>query len=184
MDFNFGDFGGQQKTASELASEASSGNFDVMPAHKNQLIIESLEVKKNDSTGTINLSVVMQIVGEQYNGRKIWNNYNLVKKDQSLNDISQYQLGALALSVGYPEDQVLKSPLELESYVNIPFQGDVKIKKGSGSYGDSNEVANPKAIGVAAPTPKAQQQAAPQPAAQGFAPQAGGFGQAKGFGQQ
>lgn len=184
MDFNFSDFGGQQMTAAQLSEQSGGGDFQLMPAHKNQLILEQLEVKQNEVTGTINLTVTSQIVGNEYNGRKIWKRYNLVKKDGTLNEITQYQLGDLALSVGYPEEQVLKSPLELNNYLNVPFQADIKVEKGTGNYQDSNTYANPKKIGVAGAAqaqPKPQQPQQPQ----GFGAQGGGFGQQSGgFGAQ
>tara|TARA_R110000782_G_scaffold270483_1_gene371863 strand:+ start:51092 stop:51685 length:594 start_codon:yes stop_codon:yes gene_type:complete len=190
-EFNYSAYGVTstvQQAQEEAAQNGGGGNFDTMPQHNNQLIIEEMDISQNASTGSVNLKVVSCIVGDQFNGRKMWNNFNLVTKKGDLNQITKYQLSDLAAAVGFPTDQVLNNPLDLMNYQN-PFNAQVKIEKGGKKddgtfYDDKNVFANPKAMGGTAPAPRqAQPKAQPQqgfqqPAQQGFQqPAQGGFQQ-------
>lgn len=153
QDFSFGNYGAQQ-SVQELASQDNGSDFEIMPKHKNQLVIDEMEINQATS-GSINLKVVTSIVGDQFNGRKMWNNINLVKKDGNVNEISQRQLGSLALAVGFTGDQ-LNNPLELLNYASNPFEASVGVEKGGpkqggGVYDDKNVFSNPKPIQTAQP---------------------------------
>lgn len=183
MSFSFSSVGlDVTKPASDLAQEDTGGSFEPMPTHQNQLMVTNMEyndIAQSNPTGgsaAANFTLEISVVGDQYNGRKIWQKYWVKKRDGSGNKVAQYQLNAIADAVGFVG--ILDNPFDIMS-CQKPFEATIYIEKNNDpQYKDFNQIKNPKKIGTTAPASggmaqqSATQQAAPQ---QGFAPPQNSF---------
>lgn len=135
------------------------GDFEAMEAHENTFMIATSESKQGNES-SIFVEVVLDVVGEKYNGRKIWMNYYLVTKAGEENKVARAEYGRLCHACGVTDSKDMLDPNNL---LGKMISGMVKVVKSTG-YKDKNEVRNPKAIGgTAAPVQNnAAQENAPQ----------------------
>jgi hypothetical protein len=160
MTVNLGDFANFDNIDQEMQE---GGDFGAMEAHENTFLVASSESKQGNES-SIYVEVVLDVVGEKYNGRKIWMNYYLVKKDGTENKVARSEYGRLCNACGVTDPKAMLDPKNLLSKM---ISGTVKVVKSQG-YEDKNEVKNPKAIGgTAAP---AQGAVGNSPAQQGANP--------------
>lgn len=144
-------------------SELPTGDFDPIPAGAYPAIIVNSEMK-DSSTGGKYLELEINISGDNYNGRKLFERLNLENQNPTAVQIAFQTLGKICTAIGI--DQVGDS-VQLH---NIPFIIDIDIEKGKPYIkdgvekegNDQNRIKKYSSAGIAAPvTP----QPAPQTAA-------------------
>ena len=136
--------------------------YTPIPAGSYPVIITESEVRETKN-GTGNyLKVTLEIQAGEYQGRKIFHNITLQNQNLTAVGIGQRHLSQICHAVGILQVQ------DSAQLHHKPLIAVVKIRKGDGQYGDSNEVARyEQAQGMGA-VPSFQappRQAAPQPQA-------------------
>jgi len=120
--------------------------------------------EKSTSSGGTMIVVKYEVVGGDYNGRWLWNNFNVVNKSEKAQNIARQQLVAWATACGKPEAD------DTDKLIDKKFNAVVSIEKGTGGYSDRNTIRSfltgeAKADKPAPAAPKA----APAPAVKGSA---------------
>ena len=136
--------------------------YQPIPAGSYPVIISESEIRETKTGSGTYLRVTLDIQGGEYQGRKIFHNITLNNPNPTATGIGQRHLSQICHAVGVLQ---VKDSAELHYK---PLIAVVKIRKGDGQYGDSNEVARyEQAQGMsAAPAYQAPPRAvAPQPQA-------------------
>lgn len=148
-----------------------SSGVGPIPAGRYELQAIEADVKPANSGRGEVLSLTYEVIGGEYNGRKIWERMNIAHESPVAQKIGQEQLSALCHATG--ELQIS----DTEQLLWKPFQADLKTEtypKSDGSTGERNAVKKyifdvDGAPPAAKPAPTAQkrtaQQAHRQPAA-------------------
>ncbi len=116
--------------------EIEDVSFDLVPKGIYEVQVEKAEVKDtNDGEGKY-ISVELTIVGEECNGRKIFDIFNVVNKSEKAENIGKGFLKQLIVASGAD----IEVFTDAEQLVGLEMNAQVAIKKGSGDYEDRNEI--------------------------------------------
>lgn len=111
-------------------------SFDLMPKGIYEVQVDKAEVKDtNDGEGKY-ISVELTVVGEECNGRKIFDIFNVVNKSEKAENIGKGFLKQLIVASG-ADIEVFTDPDQL---IGLEMNAQIIIKKGTGDYEDRNEV--------------------------------------------
>ena len=104
--------------------------FDLIPDGKVcTVIIKNSEIKTTRAGNGEYIKIECEVIGdEDFNGRKIWHNFNVVNPNEKAVQIGRGQLKRLNQILGLTE---LKDTAELHGQ---PFRVLVGIQKGTGDY--------------------------------------------------
>jgi hypothetical protein len=150
--------------------DAANG-YDVLPAGWYTVYADKAEVKNNKAGNGCYLKMELTVIGENYNGRKLFPMINLQNPSAKAVGIGRRELAALGQACGLAAIQ------DSKEVIGKYFQVRVKVEKGNGNYDDDNRVTAYKPSD-GQPQPQAQQpppfpaQASAQPPAQPPQPQA------------
>lgn len=155
-----------------------TGTPELIPAGWYNVVADESELKPTrEGTGSY-LQMRFSVVDGQYQGRKIFTNFNIQNTNSQTVEIAYKQLSALAHAVGVLNVQ------DSSQLHNIPLRIKVKVKAGDGTYDARNEVGayrnvnDPTAYPTGAasnptpPTPTIPVFAQPAPPQQQYAPPA------------
>lgn len=144
--------------------------FQPIPAGSYHVIITESDIKETKNGSGNYLRLTMEVQDGEYQGRKLWHNVTLQNQNATAVSIGQRHLSQICHAVN-----VLQVSDSQDLHYK-PLIAVVKIRKGDGQYGDSNEVqryeaasqygATPPAPAYRAPTPPPQQPPAQQRTAQ------------------
>lgn len=116
--------------------------------------LEAEEKSTKDGTGSY-INVKFEVVGGDFNGRYVWNIFNVSNKSEKAQQIGRQQLVAWATACGKPDAD------DTDKLVDKKFKATVSVEKGTGGYADSNriktflfETAEDKPKAAAKPTPR------------------------------
>lgn len=144
-------------------SEEPRQGFEPLKPGTYPVEVELAEIKTTRAGNGKYLKVILVVIGEQYAGRKLFANINIVNPNEDCVRIGRQELAELARACGIPylddEDKL------------IGLRLTVKVKIGKGSDGNpDNEITsyNPLGGAQAQAAPATQQQS--QPAAPAQAP--------------
>ena len=118
---------------SDYTSEGSN-SFDVMP--KGEYTLKGIDAEMKDTkagTGKY-LSVTFEIVKGEFQGRRVWMNFNLFNPNDKAEKIGREQLASWARACGKPNAG------DSDELLERPFQGKLDIEKGTGGYEDKNVI--------------------------------------------
>ena len=133
--------------------EPSSGDdFELLPIGWYDVEVEDAVVKDTKAGNGCYLELKLTVVGEKFNGRKIWHTITLQNPNQKAVEIGQRNLAALGQAC---ELNTLKDTDELLGKV---VQAKVKINPENNGYKASNDISSYKACGI---TTSQQPQTAP-----------------------
>ena len=146
--------------------------YQPVPAGSYPVIITDSELRETKTGSGQYLRVTLEVQGGEYQGRKIFHNITLQNQNPTATGIGQRHLSQICHAVGVLQ---VKDSAELHYK---PLIAVVKIRKGDGQYGDSNEVARYEqaqglpataapSFNTQAPPPQAAPQAAAAPWAAG-----------------
>ena len=110
--------------------EPSKG-FDVLPAGQYTAIIESSELKPTQKGGKY-LSLAFQVISGEFQGRKLWNNLNIINDNPKAVEIAKADLSAICRAVG------VMTPKDSSELHNKPLTVKVVCKKRK----DNDEMEN------------------------------------------
>jgi hypothetical protein len=143
--------------------DAATG-YTIIPTGWYPAIIENAEIKDNSKgTGKI-LAVQYEIIGDNFSGRKMFSNFNIVNPNQKAVEIAQRELAGLGQACAIP---VLTDTTEL---LGKMIQIRIKVVPGSKTRSgeDENTVGAFKPLDQTQPTtqqPMQSQQSTPTPMA-------------------
>ena len=164
-------------------TEEPSRDFTPIPPAWYPFEVEAAEVKPTVAKGGQILKVTLSVIGEQFNGRKVFASINIVNKSVKCTEIGRRELADLARSCGIPylddENKLLGKQLECKLVVKQDkgYQPDNEIKGyrvlggGNAAAPAPTQQAPQQAPATPAPAPTQQPAAAPAaPAAKGKMP--------------
>lgn len=139
------------------------GTYEPLPAGKYKATVISTEIKSTARGDGKYLKVVEQIWDEEYAGRQITVNFNIVNPSEKAQQIGRGQLSALAQACGLPPGIPADSALLLDKahLIKVTVEPGSGVNPATGEpYGPKNEVkgfwpiAKAKAPGAAKGTAK------------------------------
>ena len=104
---------------------AAGEGYDIMPEGEYKAIISEAE-EKNSKAGNTYLALTYEVVGDNMQGRKLWNNLNLNHESEKVRAIAQSTLAAIAKAIG-------RRPTSEQDLLDIPMWIKVKHKEDKGS---------------------------------------------------
>ena len=142
--------------------ELDPSSIGPMPAGDYEMVAQTWESKKSKANNHKMINIPFEVIGPQYAGRKVWENFML--EGNGLN-VSKGKIRNWRKAMGLNPDVENFNLEALESMMNVPFDATLKIEiggdKGDGTkWDDKNVIAkfNPKGDSTPAP-----QQAEPVP---------------------
>lgn len=128
-------------------AEAASG-FECLPPGKYTLQVTETGVKETKDGFGLMVNVTFSVVGPKYQGRKIFERFNIRNRSAQAQRIGVGQLKNLVVSAG-----ILEPLTDTDMLLGRVVSGDVVIEKDkTGLYGDKNKV---RRFEAAAPAPAA-----------------------------
>lgn len=139
--------------------------YQPIPAGSYPVIITESAIKETKNGSGQYLRLTLEIQDGEYRGRKVFHNITLQNQNQTAVSIGQKHLSQICHAVNVLQVQ------DSQQLHYKPLIAVLKIRKGDGQYGDSNEVQRYEAMtGAPAfqappiPTQQATQQQPPRPA--------------------
>ena len=119
---------------SEVDATATGGGSRE-PIEPGDYTLKALEAEeKSTSTGGTMIKVKFEITSGAHAGHWIWQNFNIVNKSEKAQAIGRQQLVAWATACGKPNAD------DTDKLIDKPFKASVGIEKGTGGYGDRNNI--------------------------------------------
>ena len=135
----------------DLKDYESSGTRDYSPIPKGEYTIKCTEAESKDTkSGGEMIVATFEVVGGQFNGRKIWNNFNINNSSEKAQKIGREQVASWARTCGKPNATSFDELLERK------FIASIDIEKGKDGYADKNRVVGYIMEGSIPTKPKAQ----------------------------
>lgn len=113
----------------------TKSDFEPVPAGVYEMMIVDSEMKTTKRGDGQYLEIVIQILDEEYAGRRIWERLNLVNPNEKAVAIAHRQLAELCEAIGVMS---IEDSVELH---DIPFRAKIKIDPARGDFGPSNSIA-------------------------------------------
>ena len=137
----------------DLQEYESSGTRDYSPIPKGEYTIKCTDAEtKTTRSGGEMIAATFEVVGGEYDGRKVWNNYNIHNDSEKAQKIGREQVASWARACGKPNASSFDELLERK------FIASIDIEKGKDGYADKNRIVGYVMQG-SAPAPKAKPQA-------------------------
>ena len=133
----------------EAAEAAENKDFTPIPAGDYMLVGTEFEEGIETKNGGIYHKIVFEVTDSEYQGRKIFQNFNWVNSNQKAQEIGRGQLASLAKALG------LETFSSLADLCYKPVLAKVKVGKPNNGYAASNEASYFKAASKQ-PAPVAQ----------------------------
>ena len=120
--------------AFKFAEDEFKDTFDLIPAGKILDVMITKAEEKDTKSGGTRLSLAVTVDGEEYTGRKLFNNFNLVcPTSEKAQEIGRHELASLCRSVGLPEGY--ETP---EDLVGRSLTVKVTVTPANGAYEEKN----------------------------------------------
>ena len=136
--------------------EVEESRGGVVPAGSYLAQVEESEFVDTKSGGKM-IKVMFNIVGEQQNGRKLFEQYNVVNKNPEAAKIGLGQIKSLVLASG-ASISMFKTP---EQLIGLECVVKVKVYESEG-YGEQNSITSYKKLGGESPVNKTAGQELPK----------------------
>ena len=150
-------------------------SFEPIPAGEYILQVTSAELKQTKSGTGLMVNVCFDIIGPEYQGRKIFQNFNIRNDNTVAENIGKQQLKALTVAAGITADL-----RDTDQLLGATVKASVVVKPAKDGYEASNNIKSYKptsdampGVGFGAPAPSA----AAAPMGDGI-PQGGSFSEA------
>jgi len=144
----------------DTGSVEPSTGFGPIPAGWYPVEVEAAEVKDTKAGTGKYLWLELSIIGDQYNGRKLFANINLMNPNEKAVEIGMRELAALGLACG------LAAITDSHELIGKTIECRVKVEAAKGDFDADNKVTAYRPLGgqqpAAAPAAPARN-AAPQP---------------------
>lgn len=137
----------------DLNEYESSGTRDYSPIPKGEYTIKCTDAEtKTTRSGGEMIAATFEVVGGEYDGRKVWNNYNIHNDSEKAQKIGREQVASWARACGKPNASSFDELLERK------FIASIDIEKGKDGYADKNRIVGYVMQG-SSPAPKAKPRA-------------------------
>ena len=121
-------------------------SFEPVPAGEYILQVTSAELRQTKSGTGLMVNVCFDIIGPEYQGRKIFQNYNIRNDNTVAENIGKQQLKALTVAAGITADL-----RDTDQLLGATVKASVVVKPASGQYEAKNEAKNYKEAGAVMP---------------------------------
>lgn len=108
-------------------------NYNPIPKGDYALKCIDAELKATKSGGEM-IAATFEIVGGEFNGRKVWNNFNIHNNSETAQRIGREQVAAWAKAAGKP------NAASFDELFDRKFMAQIDIEKGTGGYADKNRI--------------------------------------------
>ena len=108
-------------------------NYNPIPKGDYALKCIDAELKATKSGGEM-IAATFEIVGGEFNGRKVWNNFNIHNNSETAQRIGREQVAAWAKAAGKPNAS------SFDELFDRKFMAQIDIEKGTGGYADKNRI--------------------------------------------
>lgn len=117
----------------DVTAPQGGGSYDPVP--EADYTLKALEAEEKDtSTGGVMIKVKFEITRGEFNGRYIWQNFNIVNKSEAAQRIGRQQLVSWATACGKADCD------DTDKLIEKQFSATVGIEKGTGGYAASNRI--------------------------------------------
>ena len=121
--------------------ELDASSIGPMPAGDYEMVAQTWESKKSKANNHKMINITFEVIGPQYAGRKVWENFML--EGNGLN-VSKGKIRNWRKAMGLDPDVENFNLEALESMMNVPFNATLKIEiggdKGDGTKWDDKNV--------------------------------------------
>lgn len=118
----------------------AQGDFEPLPPGWYSVEVDSAEVKQTRNGDGYYLKIQFNVIGESYNGRKLFDQINLSNPNQKAEEIGQRELASLGQAVGLT---AINDSAELQGKTL-----EVKTKvEDSQQFGENNKITSYRACG-------------------------------------
>lgn len=124
--------------------EQEGGDYSPLPEGFYTTQITGAELKDTKSGTGQYIKVEYTVVGDNYQGRKVWGNINIKNDSEKAEEIGRSQLNSLMAAIG------LKTLSDTDELVGSDVTIKLKVKPAQGEWGPSNEVKAFKSSGTSA----------------------------------
>jgi len=136
--------------------ELDVSSIGPMPAGDYEMIGTTWESKKSKANNHKMINITFEVIGPQYSGRKVWENFML--EGNGLN-VSKSKIRNWRKAMGLDPDVENFNLEALESMMNVPFDATLKVEiggdKGDGTkWDDKNVIAKFNDKGESTPAPQ------------------------------
>lgn len=117
-------------------TEYEERNFDPLP--KGEYTLRALEADLKDTSsgeGKYIAAVFEVVKPSEYQGRKVFNNFNIFNPSEKAERIGREQVAGWARACGRPNAK------DSDELLERPFSCRLDIEKGTGGYSDKNRIA-------------------------------------------
>lgn len=99
----------------DLRDTKASSGFELIPNGTYLARVEKAELLDTKAGDGKRVNCTITIIGGEYDGRKIWQNFNVVNKNPQAVEISMQEMKSMMLASGLSEDRcVVKNVTDLE----------------------------------------------------------------------
>lgn len=113
-----------------------NAGFEPLPAGDYAVMIIESSMEKTKAEDGEYLKLTFKVLApEEFKGRQVWSNLNLINKNEKTVDIAQRELSSIchAIDVMNPEDS--------QELHGIPMAARIKVEPARGGYGPSNSIS-------------------------------------------
>lgn len=111
-------------------------SFDLLPKGEYEVQVEKAEVQDTKDGEGKYIAIELTVVGEECNGRKVFEMFNVVNKSEKAENIGKGMLKQLIVASGAD----IEVFTDADQLIGLEMSAKVVIKKGTGDYDDKNEV--------------------------------------------
>lgn len=113
------------------------GEFEIMPKGEYSLKATEAELKDTSKGDGQYLAVTFEVVKpSHYNGRKVWQNFNVNNPSDKAEKIGREQIAGWARAAGKPNAR------DSDELIERVFQCKLDIEKGTGGFSDRNKISS------------------------------------------
>lgn len=118
-----------------VTDEEADATIELIPANTIvTVVVKESDVKTTQAGTGEYIKITCEVMEGDYQGRKVWHNFNIVNPNEKAVQIGRGQLKRLNQVLGISE---LTDTSELHG---VPFKILVNIRKGTGGYDDQNVI--------------------------------------------
>lgn len=118
-----------------IPDDCDKDDYGIIPPGWYPVEIKNVEIKPTKAGDGKLMKVEFSIIGENYTGRRVWNNINFQNKSKEAQAIGQRQLGRLLLACGFDQNDRLTTE---QTLLGMQLDINVIIEAGKNGYEDKN----------------------------------------------
>jgi hypothetical protein len=121
----------------EEVDENDAGGFAPLPAGNYRVYIDSAETKQNKNNGGFHVSVTLKVVDGEYNGRLLFQNFNIENNNETAQKIGKAQFKKMLIGIGAPVNLATEDQMKSAVIGKVVF-----VKVGQKKRKDTGDIEN------------------------------------------